>query len=285
MSNYRHERGWLDSEVWGDAPYSEREAWSWMIGEANWKPSIRNINGHPVMLDCGQFTASLRFMASKFQWSVGKLQRYLEKLRRWDMIKTDTATDTAQNIITICNYSLYQDIKKKRDTATDTVMDTDVGTDPIQGRVQTRNPSNPSKVLSKDNTIGDSDFQLELEPEPEKPKKKKEPKHEPEKIELPFWLDEKTWCDFLEMRKRIKKPATDRAKELILEKLEKFMHEGHDPNKLLENSILNNWQDIYEPKTTKGTTNGKRSSHDELRDFLDETGNSGFEHDAYLRLR
>ena len=50
MSNYQHERGWLDSDVWGDAPYSEREAWSWMIGEANWKDGQKNIGGYPVMV-------------------------------------------------------------------------------------------------------------------------------------------------------------------------------------------------------------------------------------------
>ncbi|MCB0471465.1 MAG: hypothetical protein KDC56_00240 [Flavobacteriaceae bacterium] len=145
MSNYQHERGWLDSEIWGNAPYSEREAWSWMIGEANWKDEKKNINGHPVLIKRGQFTASIRFMSTRFKWSVGKVSRFLEKLRRWDMIKTDTATDTAQTVISICNYNKYQSKAKKTDTETDTDVDTGSDTAPIQGRIQTRKPSKPSK--------------------------------------------------------------------------------------------------------------------------------------------
>lgn len=145
MSNYQHERGWLDSEVWGDAPYSEREAWSWMIGEASWKDQLaKNILGSPTEIKRGQFSHSIRFMGKKFQWSIGKVQRFLKKLTIWNMIeisqKTDTQTDTGQNIITICNYNIYQNKNGKTDTQTDTQADTP----PIHMRVQTRNPSNPS---------------------------------------------------------------------------------------------------------------------------------------------
>lgn len=146
MSNYQHERGWLDSDVWENAPYSEREAWSWMIGEASWKDSQKNIGGYPVMILRGQFSHSIRFMATKFQWSVGKVQRFLKKLLRWNMIKTDTATDTAQTIVTICNYNIYQTKRGKTDTATDT----DTDTAPIQGRIQTRNPSIQSSQIKED---------------------------------------------------------------------------------------------------------------------------------------
>lgn len=140
MSNYQHERGWLDSEVWGDAPYSEREAWSWMIGEASFDKRVKNISGMPVKIERGQFSASIRFMSKKFKWSTGKVQRYLKKLQRWKMIEKQTETDTAQNIITICNYCKYQNKKGKSDTHTDTPPDTGA----IHPRTQTRIPSNPS---------------------------------------------------------------------------------------------------------------------------------------------
>jgi hypothetical protein len=59
----------------------------------------------------------------------------------------------------------------------------------------------------------------------------------------------KTWGDFLEMRKKIRKPATDRAKDLILKKLHK------DDIKMamarLEQSIVNGWQDVYPLKEAK----------------------------------
>ena len=58
---------------------------------------------------------------------------------------------------------------------------------------------------------------------------------------------EQTFYDFLDMRKKIKKPATEKAIELILNKLEKINNEELSIQ-MLENSILNNWQDVYEPK-------------------------------------
>ncbi len=86
---------------------------------------------------------------------------------------------------------------------------------------------------------------------------------------IPDWINSQNWNDYLEMRNRIKKPATERAKELILIKLEKFKQVGHDPNQILEQSILSNWQDVYEPKQ-KGTTNGKSKLKSEADTLLEQ---------------
>ena len=51
--------------------------------------------------------------------------------------------------------------------------------------------------------------------------------------------------EFIKMRKFIKKPMTDRALQMLINKL--FKMQG-DKIKILEQSILNNWQDIYELK-------------------------------------
>lgn len=108
MGWYVMHRGWMDSEVWDAAPYSEREAFEWMIGSARWEPGLVSILGTPTKLQRGQFSHSLRFMAKRFQWSISKLRCYIEKLSRWNMISTDNST--GQLVITICNYSIYQDI-------------------------------------------------------------------------------------------------------------------------------------------------------------------------------
>ena len=50
------------------------------------------------------------------------------------------------------------------------------------------------------------------------------------------------------MRKLIKKPLTDFALTKLINKLEKFTTDPKAQVAILENSILNNWQDIYEPK-------------------------------------
>ena len=54
-----------------------------------------------------------------------------------------------------------------------------------------------------------------------------------------------TFNEFIDMRKSIKKPATNKAIEMIIIKLEKVNNE-EQAIKMLERSIINNWQDVYE---------------------------------------
>ena len=49
--------------------------------------------------------------------------------------------------------------------------------------------------------------------------------------------------EFAQMRTRIKKPMTDRAKQMLCTKLEKF--DRHDWKAILDQSIYAGWQDIY----------------------------------------
>ena len=70
-------------------------------------------------------------------------------------------------------------------------------------------------------------------------------------FELPDWIPLETWNAFIDMRKRIKKPATDFAKKLIVGKLEKFKAQGQDVVAILEKSITSGWQDVFELKENK----------------------------------
>lgn len=51
--------------------------------------------------------------------------------------------------------------------------------------------------------------------------------------------------EFLKMRKTIKKPMTTRAFKLLLTRLTKLSNNSQTQNAILEQSILNSWQDIY----------------------------------------
>lgn len=62
---------------------------------------------------------------------------------------------------------------------------------------------------------------------------------------LPAELDPELWQEFIEMRTRMKKPATDRAKWLIVGRLANLEKQGHDPRKVLQQSIRNSWQDVF----------------------------------------
>ena len=57
-----------------------------------------------------------------------------------------------------------------------------------------------------------------------------------------------TLYEFIKMRKFIKKPLTDFALKKLINKLYRLSSDPSDQVTILETSILNNWQDIYELK-------------------------------------
>ena len=57
-----------------------------------------------------------------------------------------------------------------------------------------------------------------------------------------------TILDFIEMRKTIKKPMTERAVKILINKLPKLSPTIDTQIKILEQSIINNWTDIYPVK-------------------------------------
>ena len=67
--------------------------------------------------------------------------------------------------------------------------------------------------------------------------------------------------DFIKMRKLIKKPMTDRALTMLVNKLNKLSSSKDIQIKILEKSILNNWQDIYEYKEEKKNESSSRPNN------------------------
>ena len=85
-----HRKTW-ESPHFRDEPFSEREAWFWMIAQACWRrKTIRGI-GSTITLERGQFCHSIRFLAKRWKWTAAKTQRFLGRL------KTDTLIDTAND--------------------------------------------------------------------------------------------------------------------------------------------------------------------------------------------
>lgn len=69
----------------------------------------------------------------------------------------------------------------------------------------------------------------------------------------PLWVDQQLWDDFIDMRKKIKKPATDRAKQLLVTELLKLVQMGYTQEEIIGNSIKNCWKDFYAPKNSGGS--------------------------------
>ena len=77
---------------------------------------------------------------------------------------------------------------------------------------------------------------------------------------LPEFIDKELWDDFLEMRGKMRKAPTDRAKELLIKDLEKLKAAGNDPSEVLRQSIKNSWAGVF---PLKGGQSGTRQGHPE----------------------
>ena len=129
-------------------------------------------------------------------------------------------------------------------------------------------------------TEKEKDIEKELEKEKEKEKEKVLPKGNnkkkssktPKTPQVYYPEDEllnKAFLDFIEMRKQIKKPMTDRAIEIAMDKLKKLatsstsFSESMDNDlaiQILEQSTLNCWQDIYPLKQEKQQKNNNNNN-------------------------
>lgn len=52
-------------------------------------------------------------------------------------------------------------------------------------------------------------------------------------------------CDFVDMRIMIKKPMTERAIKMLINKVQKMANDLETQVAIIDQSIMNNWTDIY----------------------------------------
>lgn len=63
--------------------------------------------------------------------------------------------------------------------------------------------------------------------------------------ELPDWVPSELWDEFEALRKKRKKPMTDRARGLAVNKLASLLNEGHQVDAVMEQTILHSWDTFY----------------------------------------
>lgn len=118
MSWYKMERGWMDNPVFKKEPYTEQQAWLWLVEHAVWKDTSTFANGRNIDLKRGDLSYSLSFLAEVWTWTKSRTNRYVNRLKTAHMI--ETATETGRLVITICNYSKYQDQRNATETESET---------------------------------------------------------------------------------------------------------------------------------------------------------------------
>ncbi|HVI27511.1 hypothetical protein [Hansschlegelia sp.] len=126
------DRGVFTDPDFADEPFTEREAWLWLISDASFKAGRRRGSSGVVELNRGEFSHSVRFMAEAWKWSKSRVDRFLDRLEKRDMIR-DTSRDS-QKVYLIKNYNRFQVVAApKRDSEGDALRD-DSGTPAGQTR-------------------------------------------------------------------------------------------------------------------------------------------------------
>jgi DNA-binding transcriptional regulator YhcF (GntR family) len=83
-------------------------AWTWLIMRAAWRPVRYDIRGKIITLERGQLCVSRKQLADEWGWSPSAVERFLTRLKTEQMI--GRVTGQGKTVITICNYSKYQDV-------------------------------------------------------------------------------------------------------------------------------------------------------------------------------
>lgn len=211
-------RGIWSDTAFKDQPFTEREAFMWMVMEASWKPREKRVGSVVVHLERGQLASSIRFMAEAWNWQKSTVDRFLKRLENRDMIGTSSGTGVT--VITVCKYNDYQNAPSESGT-----------------------PSNPKSGQRRDS--GGTNENKGLIPE-EKPKVKSAAiAADGEAVEvLASVVGFSEAENFVAFRREMKKPMTARSARAIAKQLEGH----HDPQAVLNLSIANSWQGIFPEK-------------------------------------
>jgi uncharacterized protein YdaU (DUF1376 family) len=79
----------------------------------------------------------------------------------------------------------------------------------------------------------------------------------------PDWLPSEPWAGFVEMRKKIRAPLTERALTLAIGELERLRRAGEDPAAVLNQSVFRGWKGLFpvKPDEANHGANGARGGH------------------------
>lgn len=96
----------LENEFFLEKPFDRWRAFEYLLILARYKPSRVILKGQVIELEAGQLIVSEKKLAEKWDWSRGKVRRFLSLLESLQMIQVNgTAYGT---LVTIENYTKYQ---------------------------------------------------------------------------------------------------------------------------------------------------------------------------------
>lgn len=104
---FKIDRGIQDHWLWADKPFSRGQAWIDLLLLAAYKDHRGIVNGHIVTRKRGEVHASIVFLADRWGWSRNKVYRFLNELKKEQMVTTNGTADGTT--LYIEKYAIYQD--------------------------------------------------------------------------------------------------------------------------------------------------------------------------------
>lgn len=187
--------------------------WIWCLCKASHKGYESMVGNQIVVLQEGQFIFGRKKAASELKISASMVYEYIKILEKLGMV--NIKSNNKFSVITIEKWAFYQ---------------CDYDEDQQQNRQQSNN-----KATTNRQQIGTN-------------KNVKKVKNEKECKEIIYSdspeLNEAI-LSFIDYRKSIKKPMTDRAVTLLIGKLKKMSNSIPEQIEILNQSIVNGWQGIF----------------------------------------
>ena len=84
-------------------------------------------------------------------------------------------------------------------------------------------------------------------------------------MDLPQWVPLDAWEGFCEMRQRMRKPLTERAKKLAIRRLDQLRRKGYEPGMILDQSTFMGWQGLWPLKGDWDGDGATRKTFDAIR--------------------
>jgi hypothetical protein len=152
-------RALSESDLWLAEPFTKGQAWVDLILAANFRDRVAYISGQEIPVNRGQLAWSEVTLSKRWEWSRGKVRRFLKLLKNDGKITQQSVQYTS--LITICNYEKFQTDGTAGGTEYGTPNGTPNGTREEKGnKVKNNTPS------SDDDRSGEEAAKPPKKPEP-----------------------------------------------------------------------------------------------------------------------
>ena len=240
--------------IWQDA--NKLKWWLDIILMANHKDNKFLLGNELFEVKRGEFHTSELKLTERWGVSKTTVRRFLELLASDQMIvlkKTKKGTTIKVN-----NYNAYQDFFDVEKTTKEPYgIPQKNHKDTMQ--YTTEEPQKNHTVYINKNEKNDKECKNE------KNEKKETIKDLVDAYASPGGELNKTILDFIEMRVALKKKPTLRALKMIFTKLDKLANDEYTKIKILEQSILKSWTDVYELKEPMGNNSTKTNVNQKIQ--------------------